>query len=242
MTYLSTQTGARVPPNAWDVGTRPSGCGPAQCCIGQNGAGMATDADGLCPLVFRVSTTGTGVSGSISTGIQMLTRFAQFDVPTQESGVMTDIDGNALPTPYTTADFLKSVVPSSYVLPPPPPAIPAPTIDANGIQFDGVTPGTTVTFTINAFNDFVPQTNVAQIFEATISVLAGGCNVLDQRTVSDPGATTTHRVAVGGEWSDRGVTAQHVHAGSQPRSSPPDSGRVRKRLSAFLTGRASCKS
>jgi hypothetical protein len=181
MTYLATQTNARVPPGAWDVGTRPTGCSSTQCCVGENGAGMATDADGLCPLVFRVSTLGDGVSDSMSTGIEMLARFAQFDVPTQEAGVMTDIDGNALPPPHTTADFLKSVIPSSFVLPPPPPVIPDPTID--GDQFDGVTPGTTVTFTINAFNDFVPQTSVAQIFEATISVLASGCNVLDQRTV-----------------------------------------------------------
>jgi hypothetical protein len=183
MTYLATQTGSRVPPGAWDYTTRPTGCGSGSCCTGQNGSGMAPDADGLCPLVFRVSPLGTGVSTDVTTGIEMLTRFALFDVPTQESGVMTDIDGNMLPGGHTTADFLKSVVPSSYVLPPPPPNVPPPTIDANGIQFDGVTPGTTVTFTINAFNDFVPQTTVAQVFEATIEVLAGGCNVLDTRTV-----------------------------------------------------------
>jgi hypothetical protein len=183
MTYLSTQTGARVPPNAWDVGTRPTGCSTGQCCTGQNGVGMSTDADGLCPLVFRVNTSGAGVSSGVTTGIEMLARFAQFDVPTQEAGVSTDIYGNPLPGAHTTADFLKSVTPSSYVLPPPPPDVPAPTIDANGIQFDGVTPGTLVTFTIDAYNDFVPETDQAQIFEATISVLAGGCNVLDQRSV-----------------------------------------------------------
>ncbi|HEY1817810.1 MAG TPA: hypothetical protein VGG74_35960 [Kofleriaceae bacterium] len=183
MTYLATQSGARVPPVAWDFATRPANCGSGSCCTGQNGSGMAPDADGLCPLVFRVSTLGTGVGTSVSTGIEMLTRFALFDVPTEEQGVTTDIDGNMLPGGHTTADFLKSVVPSSYMLPPPPPNVPPPTIDANGIQFDGVTPGTKVTFTINAFNDFVPQTNVAQVFSATIEVLAGGCNVLDSRSV-----------------------------------------------------------
>jgi hypothetical protein len=183
MTYLSTQTGARVPPVAWDVGTRPAGCSTGQCCTGQNGVGMSPDADGLCPLVFRTSASGTGVSSGVTTGIEMLARFAEFDVPTQESGVMTDIYGNPLPGTHSTADFLKSVTPSSYVLPPPPPVIPPPTIDANGVQFDGVTPGTQVTFTIDAYNDFVPETDQGQIFEATISVLAGGCNVLDQRTV-----------------------------------------------------------
>jgi hypothetical protein len=180
-TALATSTGSRIPPGAWDVGTRPTGCSATQCCTGASGLGQAVDADGLCPLVFHASTTGTGVSTSIVTGIQMLTRFAQFTVPTEEDGVTTDIDGNALPAPHTTADFLQSVTPTSYVLPPPPPVIPPPTID--GLQFDGVTPGTQVTFTVNAFNNFLPQTSVAQIFKATIKVLAGGCNVLDQRDV-----------------------------------------------------------
>jgi len=184
MTYLSTQTNARVPPNAWDVGTRPANCGSAKCCTGLNGSGQDPDADGLCPEVFDVSTNGTGVSTSVATGIEMLTRFAQFDVPTQTSGVMTDIDGNMLPAGYSTANFLRSVTPTSFMLPPPPPVVPNPTIDANNLQFDGVTPGTVVTFTIDAFNDFIPQTDQAQIFEATISVTTNTCNqVLDTRTV-----------------------------------------------------------
>ena len=181
MTALSTTSGARVPPAAWDVGTRPTGCSESQCCTGENGVGKAPDADGLCPEVFDVTTTGTGVSSSIVTGINMLTRFATFDVPTEEDGVTTDIDGNALPTPHTTADFLKAVTPTSYVLPPPPPTITPPTMDA--MEFYGVTPGTQITFTVKAFNDFVMPTSDAQIFEATIKVLASGCLPLDQRTV-----------------------------------------------------------
>jgi hypothetical protein len=184
MTYLSTQTNARVPPAAWDVGTRPANCGSAQCCTGQNGVGMMPDSDGLCPLVFRVSTLGDGVSQGVSTGIEMLTRFAQFDVPTQESGVMTDIDGNMLPAGHSTSDFLKSVVPTSFTLPPPPPVVPNPMLDLANNKFLGVTPGTIVTFAIHAFNDFIPQTDQAQIFEATIRVTANTCSqVLDQRTV-----------------------------------------------------------
>jgi len=67
------------------------------------------------------------------------------------------------------------------MLPPPPPALPDPTFDAT--TFHNVTPGTKVSFTVNAYNDFVMQTNTAQIFRATIRVLAGGCTALDQREV-----------------------------------------------------------
>nr|HEX4316127.1 hypothetical protein [Kofleriaceae bacterium] len=183
MTDLATTTGARVPPAAWDVGTRPAGCSATQCCTGPLGAGVAPDAQGLCPEVFQVSTTGTGVSASLVTGIQMLTRFATFVVNSVTNGVMTDIAGNPLPAGHTTADFIKQVIPVSFTLPPPPPALPNPTIDTTNNAFDNVTPGTEVTFSVNAFNDFVPQTANAQIFRATIQVVAGGCTSLDQRDV-----------------------------------------------------------
>jgi Integrin beta chain VWA domain len=178
---LATTTGARVPPAAWDVGTRPAGCAANQCCTDYNGAGRAPDGDGLCPVVFRVQSNGTGLGTNIVTGIQMLTRFATFDVLRVVMGLATDVDGNALPGGHTTADFLKTIAPVSYVLPPPPPVLPPPTFDAT--TFHGVTPGTQVTFTIDAFNDFVPQVDHAQIFRATIQVLAGGCTPLDQRDV-----------------------------------------------------------
>lgn len=181
MRDLATSTGARVPPAAWDVGTRPNGCASTQCCTGANGAGVAPDGQGLCPVVFDVASDGTGVSSNIVTGIQMLTRFATFNVPTDKQGVGTDIDGNAIPGGHTTDEFIKAVTPTGFVKPPPPPVLPDPTFDAT--QFYGVTPGTHVDFAVNAFNDFVVQTQNAQIFRATIRVLAGGCTPLDQRDV-----------------------------------------------------------
>jgi hypothetical protein len=182
LTDLSTSTGARVPPVAWDfTGTRPTGCAAGQCCTGQGGVGQGTDVDGLCPLVFLAAANGTGVSTSVVTGIQMLTRFATFDVTRVAMGVTTDINGVALPVGHTTADFLKAIVPATFVLPPPPPVLPNPTMDAT--TFHNVTPGTQVGFNVDAFNDFVPQTSDAQIFHATIQVLAGGCTPLDQRDV-----------------------------------------------------------
>jgi hypothetical protein len=181
MDDLATATGARVPPAAWDVGTRPAGCASNQCCTGQNGAGQATDAQGLCPVVFDVTPTGTGVGTNIATGISLLARFATFNVPTDKQGGTTDINGLPLPAPHTTADFIKAVTPVSFVKPPPPPVLPDPTFDAT--TFYNVTPGTKVSFSVNAFNDFVMATGDAQIYRATIRVLAGGCTPLDQRDV-----------------------------------------------------------
>ena len=178
---FATTTGALVPPAAWDVGTRPAGCAATQCCTGINGAGRAPNAQGLCPMVFQTASNGSGLGAGVVTGIRMLTRFATFDVNSVRMGGTTDVDGHALPTPHTTADFIRMVTPVSFMLPPPPPNLPNPTFDAT--TFHGVTPGTQVSFNVSAFNDFVPATNDAQIFRANIQVLAGGCTPLDQREV-----------------------------------------------------------
>lgn len=178
---FATATGAMVPPTAWDVGTRPAGCAPGQCCTDTNGTGRAPNAQGLCPVVFRAATDGSGLGQNIITGIRMLTRFATFDVESERIGVTTSIDNVPLPGGHTTADFLKMITPVSFVLPPPPPNLPNPTFDT--VAFHQVTPGTQVSFNVTAFNDFVPETTEAQIFRANIRVLAGGCTPLDQREV-----------------------------------------------------------
>jgi hypothetical protein len=67
------------------------------------------------------------------------------------------------------------------MLPPSPPVVPNPTFDTT--TFYGVTPNTRVQFDVKALNDFLPQTADAQIFKATIRVVAGGCTDLDQREV-----------------------------------------------------------
>ena len=178
---IATATGARVPPAAWDVPARPTGCAAGQCCTNVNGTGRAPDASGLCPLVFLTDNQGTGLGTHIVTGIKMLTRFATFDVTSDKVGAAGDVNGVPLPSPFTTADFIKQVIPQSFTLPPPPPNLPNPTYDA--VSFFGVTPGTEVRFFVRALNDFLPQTGNAQIFRATIRVLAGGCTALDQREV-----------------------------------------------------------
>ncbi len=181
MTELATATGARVPPVAWDAteGGRP--CSSGQCCTGQGNAGVAPAGDGLCPLVFEASSSGAGVSTGIVTGIQMLARFATFDVTTKASGIATDIDGTPLPSPHTTLDFIKSITPTGFTKPPSPAGLPDPSFDSIG--FHGVTPSTAVRFDVGAENDFIPQTATAQIFRARIQVFAGDCTALDSRDV-----------------------------------------------------------
>ena len=174
-------SGAVVPPDTWDVPSRPPNCPAKSCCTGVNGAGRPTAPGGLCPLVFETTSSGTGLSASVVGGIKMLARFAPFDVTTQVLGQHADTAGKPLPAGKNTAHFIKSVKPKSFKKPPPPPKLPDPSMDAKG--FKNVSPGTTVTFTVEAFNDLVKTTSEARIFRATIKVLAGSCTDLDQREV-----------------------------------------------------------
>ncbi len=180
--YFAESTGTVIPPDAWDLapGGRPAGCAAGQCCTGLNGAGVATNGAGLCPLVYRSASNGSGVGSSMVDGVGLLAAYSPFDVTTEVDGVDTDIDGNPLPAGFTTADFIVSVTPFDHG-PVPLPGVPPPTLTPT--SFENVIPDTDVTFTIEAFNDFVPQTPVPQIFEANIRVLADGCSDLDERTV-----------------------------------------------------------
>lgn len=175
-------TGAIIPPEAWDLapGGRPAACPAGQCCTGTNGMGVPPNMDGLCPMVYRVDFGGVGVGDSMTDGVVMLANYAPFSVTTAVSGVATDIDGVPLPPGFTTADFIKSVVPLWHG-PVPLPGVPDPILTAD--SFENVVPNTPVTFSVEAFNDFVPATDEAQLFTATISVLADSCGDLDERDV-----------------------------------------------------------
>jgi hypothetical protein len=173
-------TGAVVPPEAWDVAGHPAGCAAGQCCTGINGAGLAPNGAGVCPLTYLANANGTGVGTSIVSGIQMLASYSPFDVTREWDGPNTDQDGVALPAGTTTADFIKAVTPFSHG-PVPVPGVADPVLTPT--TFEGVVPDTDVTFTVEAFNDFVPQASEARLFVATIRVLADDCGALDERDV-----------------------------------------------------------
>lgn len=181
MIAMAEATGAVVPPVAWgDASSRPPGCAVGQCCTANYGVGRATNTDGMCPLSYLHS-GGNSLGDTIVTGLEMLTRYAAIDCVTETTGVDTDAEGTPLPPGHDTGDFILSVVPDSWLVPVDPPDLPDPVIVGGG--FDEVTPGTVVTYQVTAFNDFIEQTTQAQFFEATITVLAGGCTPLDERTV-----------------------------------------------------------
>jgi hypothetical protein len=174
-------TGAVVLPVAWNSGGRPAGCATGQCCTGPRGAGEAPDANGECPLVFKVAQDGSGLDAQVVSGITQVARFSKFNVTTQTTGNPTGDLGEPLPTGKTTADFIIAITPKDATPPPAPPTLPAPVIAGN--SFTKVYPGSTVRFTVTAVNTLVQPGTTPQVFRATIKVLAGGCADLDEREV-----------------------------------------------------------
>lgn len=177
---LAEDTGAVIPPDAWDIAGRPDNCNPNECCTGPSGAGRAPNEAGMCPMSFQAQFMGVGVATSFGTAIQLLAAYGQFGVTRAISGVQTDVDGGSLPAGTTTADFIKEVVPLDHG-PVPLPGAPEPTIGETA--FENVIPDTDVIFEVRAFNDFVEQGDAPRVFEATIRVLADDCGDLDERTV-----------------------------------------------------------
>jgi len=179
---LAHETGAVIPPEAWDLapGGRPAGCPADQCCTGTDGVGVPADGDGLCPLIYRVNFDGLGLGAGLLDGVQNLATYAAFDVTTQVTGGNEDTEGLPLPPGTTTADFILSVTPlEAGAVPLPGAPDPMLTEDA----FLDVIPNTPVTFTVEAFNSFLPQGTQPRLFIAEITVLADGCSDLDTRQV-----------------------------------------------------------
>lgn len=180
---LANGTGAVVPPQAWDAapGGRPAGCASGQCCTGLSGFGEAPNAEGMCPLVHKGKTDGTGVGTAVADGIVQLTRFAPIDVDTSKTGGTTSEDGTRLPGAHTTADFITAVRAVDGLAPSSPAGLKNPT--AAGDHFTGVTPGSSLRFSIQANNDFAPSTGKPQVYRAKLRVQAQSCVDLEERDI-----------------------------------------------------------
>jgi hypothetical protein len=119
-------------------------------------------------LVLDGPANGTGLSDAVVDGIVELA-----------SGVVQDVDTFTEDDPADAVDarrFVVSVVPASA----------APDDHVSGMDettFFDVVPGTIVTFTVTFENDFVPPTDSAQVFRATIVVRGNGVARLDERNV-----------------------------------------------------------
>jgi len=171
-----------VPACAWDA-ARPGGCSPGQCCTGRNGAGRGSDGDGTCPLVFDIDSGGGGLDTAIVTGIDALVNYAPIDVTTR---VRRDED-EFLATGIDTSMFLKRVEPLDAIAGPAACAGAGVAViadfDGDGVNdgFRDVSPGSTLLFGVEAWNDFVRPLDEPQVFIAYIDVMGGGAAVLDTR-------------------------------------------------------------
>lgn len=163
---LAVATRATTSPDA--NGGCPTGIGGS--------AHPAVQVNGVarCPAVFDVQTDGAGLSSLVVDAIRELTQTGEIDVSTRSIGKLQGERGEILPTGTTTADFIKSITPV-----PPPPA--GATID--GAVFRHVQPGSTVTFNLDAYNDFVPEIGTEQLFEIDVQVIGDGVTLLDTRHV-----------------------------------------------------------
>jgi hypothetical protein len=145
---------------------------------------------GVCPMVYRTDASGSGLGTSVGDAISKLVSFGGFDDGTKIVGSMTDesMPGVPLPGMHTTADFLAPVDMERGVTPlDSMPAVGTPggpdSIDMTANVFKNVQPGTTLRFTVRAYNDFVPATDAPQFFKATIQVVGNGAALLDSRDV-----------------------------------------------------------
>jgi len=126
----------------------------------------------VCPLVFDVLEDGRGLSETLVEGVVDLVTALRFDT------VSVRVVGD-------DAGFIQATIPRSAVTPEgsAPPTVRDLDGDSVFDAFVGVTPGTLVTFTVLAFNDAVPATDVDQVFTLTLEVVGDGVAVLDQQLV-----------------------------------------------------------
>jgi len=164
---MAVATAATIPPNALN-----------QCLTGVNGATRpAFDLGGsnfTCPVVFDVLPNGNGLGTLIVDAIRQLATLGVLDISTRAVGQLQGLRGEILPAGTTTARFLTAITP----VPPPPP-----NASIVGDVFMNVTPGSTVTFRLDAFNDFVPSTTDDQLFAIDVHVLGDAVTLLDVRRV-----------------------------------------------------------
>ncbi len=171
-------TGAVVPATAWD-GARPAGCSAGQCCTGINGAGVAASG-GMCSLIFRINSSGSGLGTSVVSAIRALTNFAVIDVGAN----INDDTGDAVDAVAAFVDHIAAnpaaPVPCGQGLT----AIDGGDPDSFLDTFVDVYPGTTACFDVfPKMNTTVQPLQTPQMFTATITVYGDNVTELDTRRV-----------------------------------------------------------
>jgi hypothetical protein len=185
LSAFAVETGAFIEPDA--RGMCQTGVGGADL------AAQAWDPDGagpeparpLCPLVFSTRFDGTGVGAGIVSAIEDLTSFVEFSTIHTEAR-----DNAATPAIDETRFFLRGIPVS---------AEPAPGCGLPGVSdrlplasggdgtfdsFEDVCPGTSVTFQIVTYNDFIEETCIDQVYTMRIVVIGDDLTETDSRTVA----------------------------------------------------------
>ena len=131
------------------------------------------------PLFFMISEDGSGLTDRVAEAIEALAGETPQDIDAYV------VDGDDLPPrdpPVDAAGFVKAITPvaafdESGV------EIPASVLMRDETTFYGVTPGTTVSFSVHFENDIVPSMLTAQLFLAKIVVRGNGVTDLDEHQV-----------------------------------------------------------
>jgi len=155
----------------------PPDPGDGKCHTGVGGAPRDPVMIGgapACPVVFDVQPDGLGLGTLIVDAVAELATLGVLDISTAKVGNTKGPKGDTIVAGFTTANFLVAITP---VAPPPAGAV------ISGDVFLGVTPGSTVTFHVEAHNDFQPPTLVDQLFDADIHLLGDAVTLLDVRKV-----------------------------------------------------------
>lgn len=126
----------------------------------------AVTSDGT-PLVFEIGGDGTGLDRSVIDAVERLVT----DVPIAVDVVIEDAPGDAV----DVTTFVRGVV--THGATPPDGAI------DRGDHFEGVRPGTQVSFRILLANDRIPQTDVVQRFRMRVILRGDGVTELEVREV-----------------------------------------------------------
>ncbi|WP_437647170.1 VWA domain-containing protein [Sorangium sp. So ce362] len=172
-------TGSVVPPTVWGAeGIRPPRCAVDQCCTGEDGKGVAA-ANGKCPLVFQVASSGAGLNLAVVQAIKVLTTYVTLDISAAAEDDQTD-------TVDAVSAFVDRIIANNMA--PEPCTSGLRVVDRNrdsvADTYANVFPGPTVCFdVIPKINVSVPPTTEPQVFTAKIVVTGDGVTTLSTRKV-----------------------------------------------------------
>ncbi|WP_437967669.1 VWA domain-containing protein [Sorangium sp. So ce260] len=179
LTAGALATGSVVPPSAWGPAEmRPPRCEVDECCIGDNGSGVAA-TNGKCPLVFSVSLRGTGLNLAVIQAIKVLTTYVTLDISAAAEDDETDaVDAVSAFVDRIIANNLASEPCTSGL------RVVDKNLDGVADTYANVFPGPTVCFdVIPKINVSVPPTTEPQVFTANIVVTGDSVTTLSTRKV-----------------------------------------------------------